>query len=99
MIGKPIHFDDHRRDPPSPAIRAEVRAWIMEDLMAVVNEKGGGRRQQPPKSIAGRSEVVNVTNGSWGAWKGHNPQNHRGGCSGNCRSVGSRKVHGMGNTR
>ncbi len=86
-------------DSPSPAIRAEVRAWVMEDLMAMVNEEGGGCHQQPPISIMGRSGVVDVTNGSWGAWKGHNPQNHGGGCSGNHHCVVSRKVHGVGNAR
>ncbi len=99
MVRKLIHFDDCCRDPPSPAIGAKVRAWVMEDLMAVVNEEGGGCRQQPPISIAGRSGVVNVPDGSWGAWKGHNLQNHGGSCSGDHCSVGSRKVHGIGDTR
>ncbi len=67
--------------------------------MAVVNEEGGGCCQLPPISIVGRGGVVNEADGSWGAWKGCNLQNHGGGCSGDCRSIGSRKVHGMGNTR
>jgi hypothetical protein len=94
VVGKPIHFDDCCHDPPSPVICAEVQAWVMEDLMAMVNEEGRGHCQQPPISIVGRGGVVNVTDGSWGAWKGYNPQNHGGSCSGNHRNVGSRKVHG-----
>jgi hypothetical protein len=65
VVGKPIHIDDCRRDPPSPAIRDEVQAWIKEDLMAVVSEESGGSRQQPP--IRGRSGVISVTDRSRGA--------------------------------
>ncbi len=65
VVGKPIHVDDCPRDPPSPAIRDEVKAWVKEDLMAVVSEESGGSRQQPP--IRAMSGVINVTDRSWGA--------------------------------
>jgi hypothetical protein len=65
VVGRPIHIDDCRRDPPSPAIRNKVQAWAKEDLMAVVREESGGSHQQPP--IRGRSGVINVTDSSRGA--------------------------------
>jgi hypothetical protein len=44
MVGKPIHVKDCCHNPPSPAIRDEVQAWVKEDLMAVVSEESGGSR-------------------------------------------------------
>ncbi len=64
MVGKPVHVDDGRRNPPSPAIGREVRAWVKEDLMPLMGEESGGSSQQPPVAIAGGSGVVYVADGS-----------------------------------
>ena len=79
MVRKPVHVDDGLRDPPSPAIGREVRAWVKEDLMPLMGEESGGSRQQPPVAVAGGSGVVDVPDWSLRAKKRHNPQNHRGG--------------------
>jgi len=63
MVGKPVHVDDGLRDPPSPAIGREVRAWVEEDLMPLMGKESGGGRQQPPIAIAGGSGVVDVADG------------------------------------
>ena len=64
VVGKPVHVDDGRRNPPSPAIGREVRAWVKEDLMPLMGKESGGSRQQPPVAIAGGSGVVDVADGS-----------------------------------
>jgi len=64
MVGKPVHFDDGLRNPPSPAIGREVRAWVKEDMMPLMGKESGGSRQQSPVAIAGGSGVVDVANGS-----------------------------------
>ena len=60
MVGKPVHVDDGLRNPPSPAIGREVRAWVKEDMMPLMGKESGGSRQQPPVAIAGGSGVVDV---------------------------------------
>jgi len=64
MVGKPVHVDDGLRNPPSPAIGHEVRAWVKEDLMPLMGKERGGSRQQPPVAITGRGGVVDVADGS-----------------------------------
>jgi len=48
--------------------------------MPLMGKESGGSHKQPPIAIAGGSGVVDVANGSRGAEKRHDPQNHRGGC-------------------
>jgi hypothetical protein len=96
VVGKPIHVDDGRRDPPILAISCEVRAWVKKYLMPLVGEECGGGRKQTSITIAGRIGVVNVPYGGQGAWERHNPQNHGGGSGVERRCVVG-KVHGEEN--
>ena len=60
--------------------------------MPLMGKESGGSRQQPPVAFAGGSGVVDVADGSRGAWKRHDPQNHRGGRGDErCRDVG--RIH------
>jgi hypothetical protein len=64
VVGKPIHVDDGRHDPPILAISREVRAWVMKYLMSLVGEEPEGSRKQTSITIMGGIGVVNVPYGS-----------------------------------
>ncbi len=97
MVGKPIHVDDGRCDPPILAISREVRALVMKYLMPLVGEECGGGHKQTSITIAGGIGVINVPYGGQGAWERHNSQNHGGGSGVECRRIIG-EVHGKGNS-
>jgi hypothetical protein len=45
VVGKLIHVNDGCCDSPIRAIICEVRAWVMENLVPLVGEKGRGGRK------------------------------------------------------
>jgi hypothetical protein len=45
VVRKPIHVNDGCRDPLICAISCKVRAWVVENLVPLVGEKGRGSRK------------------------------------------------------
>ncbi len=75
MVGKVVDGDDNCAHTQGAAIGSEVRAGVVDHLVALMGEECQGGGKKPPIGIQGGT--VNISNGGGGATKRHYPQHHR----------------------
>ncbi len=75
MAGKVVDGDDNCAHTQGAAIGSEVRAGVVDHLVALMGEERRGGGEKPPIGIQGG--IVNIPNGGRGSTKRHHPQHHR----------------------